>query len=67
MELASAGESRLEKKVGELVEQRLEIDGVGELGREFRVGMLSHEMTLPGGRGKIKPWERRGRARHHVR
>jgi hypothetical protein len=36
------GEARLEEEVGELVEQRLEVDGIGELGAELGIRMESH-------------------------
>jgi hypothetical protein len=38
----AAGESRLEEEVGELVEQRLQVDGVGLRGGELGVGVLAH-------------------------
>ena len=39
---APAGEAGLEQEVGELVEQRLEIDRVGQLGGELGVGGEAH-------------------------
>src|SRR5262249_50794719 len=44
--VAVVGEPRLQQKIGELVEQRLKIDGVGELGIVFAVGMKAHS-SLP--------------------
>jgi hypothetical protein len=41
----AAGEPGLEEEVGELVEQRLEIDRVGHLGAELRVGMKAHRTS----------------------
>ena len=38
----AAGEAGLEQEVGELVEQRLEIDRVGHLRRELAVGVKAH-------------------------
>ena len=44
-------EPRLEKEVGELVEQRLQVDRVGELGGELRVGVGTHAARGEGGSG----------------
>src|SRR4029079_2000999 len=42
VELASAREPGLQQKVCELSQQRLQIDGIGHLGAEARVGMRPH-------------------------
>ena len=44
--IVAAGEPRLQEKIGELVEQRLQVDRVGELGAEFRVGVEAHRWSL---------------------
>src|SRR5262249_4152038 len=43
----TAGEAGLQQEVGELVEEGLEIDRVGHLRAELRVGMESHEASCP--------------------
>ncbi len=42
MEMRSAGESRLEEEVGQVVEQRLEIDCVSHRGAELGVRVRAH-------------------------
>src|SRR5450759_3255296 len=48
----ATGEAGLEQEIGELVEQRLEIDRVGHLRRELAVGMEAHGDSP---RGEIPP------------
>ena len=43
--ILAAGKSRLQEEVGKLVEQRLEIDRVGHLRAELRVGVESHSAS----------------------
>jgi hypothetical protein len=45
--LRPAGEPGLEQEVRELVEQRLEVDRVGEVGAELRVGVGAHDLEYP--------------------
>jgi hypothetical protein len=56
----AAGEPALEQEVGELVEQRLEVDGVGHLGAELRVRMEAHLTPLgEAGRSRARRARRR--------
>ena len=42
--LGSAGEPGLEQEIAQLVQQRLEVDGIAKLGGVFAVGRVSHHL-----------------------
>src|SRR4029077_19036659 len=43
----ASGEARLEEEIGELIEQGLEVDGVGQLGQVATVRGVSHRLPTP--------------------